>query len=199
MAWLQGSDLTKRRIFLLKQYIRLKVFFANIDYIVVFFVALLLCSLASLLFFRPHNANYTHTQELARLEIIHFTLNRFDKFNVNMLVRADRGMQYKNDTEVYINFFGSRFNEDMSTETLEGQEVWHKENIYDFVAGIQYTKTPNTTFFSEKGLYDTEKEVFQGQGNFFIENIEMTTHGKDIFYDKTTDTITAKRIQTKLF
>lgn len=199
MKWLQGGDLTKRRIFLLKQYLRFKAFLGTIDYIVVFFVALLLFSLASLFFFRQYGTNYSHSEELAQLEIIDFTLNRFDDSHVNMFVRSDRAMQYKKDEEVYINFFGSRFNEDKSTETLEGQEVWHRGDIYDFVAGIQYTKTPNTTFFSEQGVYDTKKEVFQGRGNFFIDNTEMTTHGKDIFYDKITDTITAKQIQTKLF
>ncbi len=197
MGFRRNKELTKGRIFILKRYIAIKVFLRQVNYILVFFIGLLLFSLFSLLLFRYNETSHTYTQEIPKLEVFHFTLNRFDMQHVDMFIKADKGMQYK-DKEIYINFFGSRLNEDLSAETLEGQEVWHIGDVYNFLTGIYYTKSPNIKFFSEKGIYNTKNEVFQGKGRFFIEDTNMTTNGEDIFYDKTTDTITAKNITTKL-
>ena len=197
MAFMQSKELTKGRIFLLKKYIKFRIFLQNINYILVFFIGLLLFSFASLLLFRHNGSQYTHTEEIPKLEMFDFSLNRFDSQHVDMFVKANKGMQYA-DKEVYIDFFGSRLNNDLSTETLEGEEVWHKNDEYDFIKGIYYTKSPNVKFFSERGIYNTKADVFRGEGKFFIEDTDMTTDGENIFYDKETDTITAKNIKTKI-
>lgn len=197
MAFMQYKELTKGRIFLLKKYIKFRIFLQNVNYILVFFIALLLFSFASLLLFRHGGSNHIYTQDIPKLEMFDFSLNRFNSQSVDMFIKADKGMQYA-DKEVYINFFGSRLNDDLSTETLEGEEVWHNNDEYDFIKGVYYTKSPNVKFFSERGIYNTKSEVFRGEGKFFIEDIDMKTDGYNIFYDKATDTITAKNIKTKL-
>lgn len=197
MAFMQSKELTKWRIFILKKYIKFKVFLHNIDYILIFFIALLLFSFGSLLLFKQKGVQYDYAEEIPKLEMFNFTLHRFNAEHVDMIVKASKGMQYK-DKEVYIDFSGSRFNDDLSTETLEGQEVWHKGEEYDFVNGINYTKSPDRKFFSEKGVYNTLTEVFIGKGKFFIEDTDMTTNGENIFYDKETDVIKAKNIKTTL-
>lgn len=191
------SRLTRGHIFILKKYVRFKIFLQNINYILVFFVGLLIFSFLSLVLFRHGRQGYTHDVELPKLEMFNFSLNRFNSQHVDMFIKADKGMQYM-DKEVYINFFGSRLNDDLSTETLKGEEVWHKDDKYDFIKGVYYTKSPNVKFFSERGIYDTKSDIFRGSGKFFIEDTDMTTNGYDIFYNKTTDTITAKNIATQL-
>lgn len=198
MASMQSKELTRWRIFGLKKYIKFKTFLHNLDYILIFFLALLLFSLISLLLFKQKGVQYSdHAEEISKLEMFDFTLHRLNTKQVDMIVKASKGIQYK-DKELYIDFYGSRFNDDLSIETLEGKEVWHKGNEYDFVAGINYTKKPNRKFFSEKGVYNTLTEVFAGKGRFFIEDTDMITEGENIFYDEKTDTIRAKNIVTRL-
>lgn len=197
MNFMQDSNLTKGRIFILKKYVKFRIFLQNINYILVFFIGLLIFSFASLVLFSHDGSRYTHTKDIPKLEMFDFSLNRFNSQHVDMFIKADKGMQYE-DKEVYINFFGNRLNDDLSTETLEGEEVWHNNDEYNFIKGVYYTKSPNVKFFSKQGIYNTKTNIFRGTGQFFIEDTGMTTNGDDIFYDKTTDTITAKNITTKL-
>lgn len=197
MDFMRSKELTKWRIYILKRYIKFKIFLHNINYILIFFIALLLFSFGSLLIFKQKGIHYDYVEEIPKLEMFNFIMYRFNAEQVDMIIKANKGMQYK-DKEVYIDFFGSRFNDDLSIETLEGKEVWHKDDKYDFVKGINYTKSPDRKFFSEKGVYNTITEVFVGKGKFFIEDTEMTTDGYNIFYDKATDTIKAKNIVTRL-
>ena len=60
MAFMRGKELTKWRIFILKKYIKFKIFLHNIDYILVFFIALLLFSFASLLLFKQKGVQYDY-------------------------------------------------------------------------------------------------------------------------------------------
>lgn len=170
----------------------------RINIILVFFGALLLFTFTSLFTFNLDNKTYNRQETLPKIEIIDFMLHRFNDTNIGMTITGNNAKQFI-DKEIYNNFIADKINDDGIIEHLEGKEVWHIGDEYDFTAGIQYTKTPHIKFFSEKGVYNNVTEVFSGSGNFFIEDNDMKTIGQNISYDKKTDTITAQNITTKIF
>lgn len=173
-------------------------FVVKIDLILAFFIGLLIFTFSAFFSFSPPNQSYEKHDNTAKLEAKDFILTRFDYTGINMLIRGSNALQYA-DREVYYNFIGNRLNDNQETESLEGKEVVHIGDNYDFIQGIHYTKSPYTSFFSERGVYNTATEIFTGQGNFLVENESMTTTGKNIIYDKKTDTTIAQDITTKIF
>ncbi|RDU67531.1 hypothetical protein CQA53_00485 [Helicobacter didelphidarum] len=184
------------RIFLTTKSI-MKAFLQKIDFMLLFFLALFMLTLTSFFFFEMPMKNYKKHNELPIMEIHQFILHRFNEQYIDINISGESMQQYQ-EKEVYKNFLGSKFNDDGSIEHLDGKEVWHIGDEYDFILGINYRKTPYIKFFSEKGVYNIVTEVFMGKGDFFIEDEGMKTMGKNIFYDKKTDVITAHNINSQI-
>ncbi len=188
---------SRKYIAFLRIWLSIKVFFGKINYILLFFLALLVFSFSYSFFMKQNQLPIQNIKDIPKIEVKQLTLNRFNTDIVDMKVKADVALQY-DDKDIFIGFFASRINDDSVLENLSGKEVWHVGDSYDFIEGIHYTKLPEIKFFSQKGVYNSRSGVFVGQGDFFIEDVGMTTTGKDIFYDSKADTITAKYIITKI-
>ena len=204
---------------------KISAFLERVNVILLFFLVLLGITLTSFFSFRIDSQTFSHDSDLAAMELHHFMLNRFNENNIDLVVRGSSIRQFE-DRELYTDFIADKLNEDGIIEHLEGKDVVHVGSEYDFTNGVIYEKfsdkslqdsnlaskkdskkdsnrdsnqnSANIKFFSQKGVYNMAFEIFTGRGDFSIEDPSMRTHGKDIFYDKNTDTITAKYIKTQI-
>ncbi len=188
---------SKKYTYLLKTLLKIKLFFSKVDYVLVFFVFLLVFSFMYSYITRQNTSSIYNQNDIPNLEIKGLVLSRFDSNIINMTIKSDSVAQY-NDKEIFRNFSANRINSDNILEYLKGKEVLRMGDIYDFVDGVHYIKSPEIKFFSQKGEYNSKIETFVGKGYFLIEDTNMTTTGKDIFYDSNTDMITAKDITTTI-
>ncbi|RDU71344.1 hypothetical protein CQA66_06635 [Helicobacter aurati] len=170
---------------------------ARCDVIVVFFMFLLLFTFTSSFLFEVSVSNYKSTKEdLPIIELHNWRLYEIGKKSVNIDMKGAVAKRYAN-REVYQDFEMCRLSED-SIENLKGQEAIHKEDIYEFPKGVEYSNAPFIYFFSQAGTYNIVTEAFSGKGEFRIQDQQSITMGKDIFYDKKSDTIIAKHIHSQI-
>lgn len=120
--------------------------------------------------------------------------------NDNLIDLYAQGTSIKqfSDKEIYTDFIGEKLDSKGEIERLQGKEVLHINDDYDFTQGVNYTKGANIKFFSQFGVYNIRDEIFRGSGDFVIEDEGMKTTGKNIFYDKKSDEITAIDVHSQI-
>ncbi|MWV61119.1 hypothetical protein DCO58_11320 [Helicobacter saguini] len=120
--------------------------------------------------------------------------------NKNLIDLYAQGTSIKqfSDKEIYTDFIGQKLDSKGEIERLQGAEVLHINDDYDFTQGINYAKGANIKFFSQFGVYNIRDEIFKGRGDFVIEDEAMKTTGKNIFYDKKSDEITAIDVHSQI-
>lgn len=117
---------------------------------------------------------------------------------IDLYVQGSSIKQFDDNKETYKDFIGEKLDSNGVIERLEGEEVVHIEDEYDFTKGVSYTKSPHIKFFSQFGVYNIKDEIFKGRGEFVIEDSSMKTTGKNIFYDKKADEIEAIEIHSQI-
>lgn len=248
-----------RKITYFKTFIRFRNaffrFYNKIDFILVFFLFLLVLTFTSFVGFKSPLSSISVNRNLARLEIKDFELYRFAEFKIDsqdskdsknyiesgkqnskdsknitesksqdsikdsikkdsiesstqntqntqnlidLYVQGSSIKQFDDNKETYKDFIGEKLDSNGVIERLEGEEVVHIEDEYDFTKGVSYTKSPHIKFFSQFGVYNIKDEIFKGRGEFVIEDSSMKTTGKNIFYDKKADEIEAIEIHSQI-
>ncbi|PAF48989.1 LPS export ABC transporter periplasmic protein LptC [Helicobacter sp. 13S00401-1] len=177
---------------------------SRVNVIVVFFVVLLVITFTSFWTFRPSKMpSYKKDKNQALMEVQNFNLKEADTTQVSMDITGKKAMQYK-DRDEFIGFDARRKTIDdakkqTGMEIISGPSATLKNDTYYFNDGVNYTKLDalnqkDMTFYSQKGTYNTKKEIFDGKGNFTLESNLNNAKGIDITYNKKTNTIKAKDI-----
>lgn len=168
--------------------------------IVIFFVCLIALTFISFFIFDISVNQYNNKQEnISLLEFHNWRLYEIGKEYMSAEISGEVANRYENK-EIYNDFEIKRLTEDTakSIEILRGTEAIHQGDTYDFPLGVEYNNFHNINFFSEAGIYNIDTQIFTGSGNFRITNTQGITNGKDILYDKKTDTIIAKDIHSQI-
>ncbi|PAF46620.1 hypothetical protein BKH46_06525 [Helicobacter sp. 12S02634-8] len=165
-----------------------------------FFLVLLAITFASFFFFAPQTSlEISDTKNIPKIELMGFNMYQINKNFVDMKIEGARAVQFS-DYEVLYGFLASRYNSQAKNiyEYISGQEVLRKGDLYEFPKGVVYTKSDGGSFWSESGVYDYRNETFKGKGNFMLTALEGNFDGKNIIYNRKTQTISAIDITSEI-
>ncbi|WP_233708121.1 hypothetical protein [Helicobacter bizzozeronii] len=161
----------------------------------IFFIALSVVMVGLiLLFLKPQPSLSTKGGEFAKIEVQKFHAFQTSTASTDFKIEGSRALQYS-DHEVLYDFTLSKFDPQTHTqEHAKGEVVVRKNDLYTFPKGVLYTTSNNESFWSQKGTYDHRKQIFEGQGYFYLNAPEGDVKGDDIIYNHVAKTLQAKHI-----
>lgn len=155
----------------------------NISYrIYAFFIALLVASLASIVFFTQENATHKAIgKEVPNIEISNFTLYMLDTQYCRAISEGVRALRFENHEEIY-DIFVNQINNKLN-EYIYAPFVLSKNGLYTFSQGANYLRIDGLSFWSKWGVYDYQSRIFKGRGDFVFANENTQATGQNIYYD----------------
>ncbi|WP_143428295.1 hypothetical protein [Helicobacter sp. 13S00477-4] len=140
------------------------------------------------------------TEQWPKIELNQFSMYQINTDFVDMKVEGSGALQF-DDYEILFGFLASRYNthSKRTYEYISGEEVIKTGDIYTFPQGVVYTKSDGGSFWSENGVYDYQKEIFKGKGDFILSTLEGNFEGKNIIYNRKSQNIQAIDIVSKIF
>ncbi len=181
-----------------------------------FFLGLFVITLLALLSFQFRSEVLDDLEEsnIAKIDMSDFVMYQIDANVTNVIIKGEHATQYK-DHEIFTNVTLSRYLDsstpkNLSTlsltpkeknpsthfiETARGPSVKRVKNTYFFLSGIYYARSDGLEFFSQSGKLDTDKEVFEGEGDFSLKNAQGRVEGKDIVFYNSSQDVKAKDVR----
>ena len=156
-------------------------------------------TLLALFSFKPQGEVFADVDnvDIAKIDVKNFTLHQMKKDIIDTMIVGKEATQFR-DYEIFKEISVSRSLENGEFETILGQLVHRKDNIYSFYNGVDYRRSDGLKFYSQSGVFNVPKELFTGKGNFMLENMQGIIKGKNIVYDKKNAMIFAKDIRSKI-
>ncbi|WP_104741815.1 hypothetical protein [Helicobacter ailurogastricus] len=160
-----------------------------------FFVGLAGAMAGLILFFlRPHEKAIAPGGDFAKIELHNFSAFESNSTSTDLNIKGSRALQFS-DHETLYDFTLSKF--DANSQVLEharGEVLVRRNDLYFFPKGVLYTTSNHESFWSQKGVYDHSKQIFQGEGNFLLNAPEGHVSGQNIAYNHKTQVLQAKDI-----
>ena len=154
-----------------------------------FFMGLFIITLVALFSFQFRNEVLSDLEEhnIAKIDISDFVMYQISQDVTDIIIRGAHATQYK-DKDIFLDVSLSRSLGKQGIEVVSGSVVNHIKKIYTFPSGVHYERSDGLKFFSENGVLDTIKEVFNGEGKFRLEAREGNIIGRDlVYYNKNQD------------
>lgn len=167
--------------------------------VALFFVGIFVLTLLALFSFKPQGEVFADVDnvDIAKIDMKNFTLHQMKKDIIDTLIVGREATQFR-DYETFKEISVSRSLENDEFETIVGQFVHRKDNIYSFYNGVDYRRSDGLGFYSQSGVFNAPRELFTGKGDFTLENTQGIIKGKNIVYDKKNAMIFAKHIRSKI-
>lgn len=147
----------------------------------------------SLFIFREEDSKIWDTKkELPILELFYFNMNNINTDQSIVNVSGEKLKRYNYFDELD-NFNIVRVSEGIE-QTISSKHATYDKGIYIFDDGINY-QSKKMIFYSEKGIYNSNDNLFFGRGIFSLRDNDNSMYGIDIFYDKKKNIIEAKNIK----
>ena len=130
-------------------------------------------------------------EEVATLEVNHFTLYSIKESKPELLVVGSKALQY-NDREVFFDFFLANYGmqrgekKEFRVEDIEYFKVGEaikKKDTYWFYNGIDYLNEGGRSFVAKEGIYDANAQVFDSVGHFEFASYEGEFEGENLHFD----------------
>ncbi|MCX2717220.1 hypothetical protein OQH61_05660 [Helicobacter sp. MIT 21-1697] len=155
----------------------------NISYrIYAFFIVLLGFSLSSIIFFTSDNALYANIgKEVPNIEISDFTLYLLNAQYTQAISQGSKALRFEDHEEIY-DIFVNQINNKLN-EYMYAPFVLSKNKLYTFSQGADYLRIDGLSFWSKWGIYNYQKRIFKGKGDFILQNSTTKATGKNIYYD----------------
>lgn len=170
----------------------------NISYRIYFFLfALFIFGSSSTLFFTNNGEIHGAIgKEVPNIEMHDFTLYLINDRYVQVIAEGEEVFRYE-DREEFRNVLLKQLNRNMQ-EQLKAPIFISQNNLYTFPRSVTYTRSDGLTFWSDVGSYDYKSRVFQGEGEFTMDNTVMSTYGYNIYYDEINAILKADKINADI-
>ncbi len=170
----------------------------NISYrIYIFFIALLLFSLSSVVFFtRDNEIHAAIGKEVPNIEMTGFELYIINSQYTQAISSGAKALRFESHEEIYelfINQVNNAFNEYMYAPFVHS-----KNRIYTFSQGVHYLRLDGLNFWSKWGNYNYITGIFTGKGDFTLNNTNTKAKGMNLYYDARQDNISADSIKINM-
>ncbi|WP_233709668.1 hypothetical protein [Helicobacter salomonis] len=149
-------------------------------------------------FLRPRVVPIWDAKDFAKIEVRGFEAFQTSPNGTDLNIRGARALQYS-DREVLYDFTLSKYDsDDQVQEHAKGEMMVHQKDLYTFPKGVLYTTSGGHSFWSQTGVYDHSKQVFQGKGSFTLSGPEGDVKGEDISYNHLKGLLQAKRVHARI-
>ncbi|WP_120951825.1 hypothetical protein [Helicobacter sp. L8] len=161
----------------------------------VFFIGVSVAMGALIVFFlQPRPTPPLVSKDFAKIEVRGFEAFQTNPKGTDLSIQGARALQYS-DREVLYDFILSKYDpQDKVQEQAKGEVMVHKKELYSFPKGVFYTTSSGQSFWSQYGIYDHSKQMFQGKGPFKMRGPEGNVDGEDISYNHVSGLLRAKRV-----
>ncbi len=145
-------------------------------------------------FLQPRATAIFDPKDFAKIEVRGFEAYQTNSKGTDLSIQGAKALQYSN-REVLYDFTLSKYDpQDKVQEQAKGEVMVHQKEMYTFPKGVLYITSSGQSFWSQYGVYDHSKQVFQGKGHFTLSGPEGDINGEDIFYSHAQGLLQAKRV-----
>ncbi|BCZ19077.1 hypothetical protein NHP190012_07190 [Helicobacter sp. NHP19-012] len=147
-----------------------------------------------LFFLRPQRQAPTFNGDFAKIELRGFSAFEGNATSTDLNIKGSHALQFS-DHEVLYDFVLSKFDNDSQVlEHARGEVLVRRGDLYSFPKGVLYTTSNHESFWSQRGVYNHAKQIFQGEGNFLLNGPEGHVSGQNIAYNHKTQVLQAQGI-----
>lgn len=163
-----------------------------------FFFALLALSLSSVIFLTSDDTLHKNIGvEIPNIEIHGFTLYTINPQQTQTITDGYKALRFSDHEELF-DVLVNQLNKDNLHEYLSSSFVISKDRIYTFPQGVDYLRLDGLSFWSQKGIYEYQKHIFSGKGNFILRNTNTNASGLNIYYNGTQEIIQADSMKADI-
>ncbi len=159
-------------------------------------MGIFIITLIALFSFQFRNEVLSDLEEhnIAKIDISDFVMYQISQDVTDVIIHGAHATQYK-DKDVFLDVSLSRSLGKQGIEVASGSVVNHTKKKYSFPSGVHYERSDGLKFFSENGVLDTIKEVFNGEGKFRLETKEGSIIGENLIYHNRDQDFYARNIK----
>ncbi|AFI05762.1 hypothetical protein [Helicobacter cetorum] len=162
-----------------------------------FFIILSVITIGLVFFFlHSQPTDIVSKENIPKIELENFKAFQMSEQIIDLSIEGKKALQY-DDYEIFFDSKISRYDEN-TIESVKSPKAKRQQDLYFFPKGVTYTRSDNSSFWSETGIYNHKEQSFRGQGNFILTSNEGEVKGFDIFYSHALEIIEAKSIQAYL-
>lgn len=155
----------------------------------VFFFGLLIFSLASIAFFKQDKSKTKGVgTNIPNVTIEGFDFYLLDLENLALIANGKTLLRYSGYDEAY-ELFAYQMDSMQRRGEMYAPFAKAQKDIYFFPQNVRYVREDGLSLWSEKGVYDYHKRIFQGEGKFFFDEDGTDLHGLNVLYNQNTDFI----------
>lgn len=159
--------------------------FKNISFsIYAFFIGLLLLSVGSILFFEQDKSAYKDIgTNIPSIEIGDFKFFLLTTDPLSLVANGSRILRYNTYDEGY-EVFAYQLDSQGRKEEYYAPYLKAIKDKYYAPQSIRFIREDGLVLWSEKGVYDYQKRIFDGEGQFFLTQDETDLQGLNIHFDQ---------------
>ncbi|WP_104760600.1 hypothetical protein [Helicobacter cetorum] len=162
-----------------------------------FFIILSIITIGLIFFFlRSQPTSIISKENIPKIELENFKAFQMSEDVIDLSIQGKKALQY-DDYEIFFDSKISRYNEN-AIESVQSKEAKRQQDLYFFPKGVTYTRSDNSSFWSETGVYNHKEQNFKGKGKFVLVSDEGEIKGLDINYSHNAQRIQAQNVQAEL-
>ena len=169
-----------------------------------FGVLLVLIVLFLVAFTKDTQAILLQQSQMPLMEFHNFNIYEVNTSFVQTNVKGKKALRYQ-EYEVAYDMVMSKISDKKTNdkkqpfiEYMYGEEITKVGDVYSFHKGGVYARDDGQSFWSEKGIYNTQDSIFRGSGKFWLMNLSGEMNGLNIIYNQNLQTMQAESIQAKI-
>lgn len=160
----------------------------------VFFVGLLVFSLASIMFFKQNqNHNKDIGTNIPSIEIRDFTFYLLKLQELGLMAEGGTLLRFNTHDEAY-ELFTHQLDSQKNKSEIYTPFVNAKRDMYYFPQNVQFIREDGLFLWSKEGVYDYKKRLFKGQGEFFLSKGDTDLKGFDVVFNQSTDFVSGIKL-----
>lgn len=148
-----------------------------------FFIVIGLVLGAIFVFFKPLEIHFDNPNEVAQLELEHFTVYELTKMGLKSITKGSKGARFENRNEASdINFTDNSraFSQNMRAD------FGRQENGVVYLDGnVRYKRQDGLRFESDEAEYDQNSTIATTEGDFVMYYGKNSLEGQKLYYDAT--------------